>query len=80
MKITKKKFDEPSLLNYSGFGKKHNNIKRKGLKWTISALPPNHKKTFMFKAKLMVFLTDFESAPFYTTAAFVNVTAMVFAL
>ena len=76
----KKKLDEPSLLNYSGFGKKHNNIKRKGLKWTISALPPNHKRTFTFKAKLMIFSTDFESALFYTAVAYVNATAMVFAL
>jgi hypothetical protein len=76
----KKKLEEPSLLNYSGFGKKHNNIKMKGLKWTISALPPNHKKTFTFKVKLTIFSTDFESALLCTSVAFVNVTAMVFAL
>jgi len=44
----KKKLEEPSLLNYSEFDQKQNNIKRKGLKWTISALPPNHKETFKF--------------------------------
>ena len=60
----KKKLEEPKPLIYSGFAKKHNNIKRKGLKWTISALPPKLKKTFMFKAKLMIFSTDFKSAAF----------------
>ena len=67
-------------MNYSGFDKKHNNIKKKGLKWTISALPPNLKQTFTFKAKLMIFSTDFGSELFYTAVAFVNATAMVFAL
>jgi len=46
----KKKLEEPWLLNYSGFNKKHNKIKRKGLKWAIFVLPPNHKRTYMFKA------------------------------
>ena len=75
-----KKLEEPRHLNYSEFGKKHNNIKMKGLKWTISALPPNLKKTFMFKAKLMIFSTGFKSVRFYTAAAFENVTATAFAL
>ena len=46
----------------------------------MSALPPNNKKTFTFKAKLMIFSTDFGSALFYTAVASVNATAMVFAL
>ena len=76
----KKKLEEPNRLNYSEFGKKQNNIKQKGLKWTITGLPPIHKKTFTFKAKLMLFLTDSESALFYIAMVFVNVTAMAFAL
>mgnify|MGYP001815062316 CR=1 FL=1 len=47
----KKKVEEPSLFIYNGFGKIHNNIKKKGLRWTITKLPPNHKETFTFKAK-----------------------------
>jgi len=35
--------EEPRLLNYSGFAKKHNNIKKKGLKCTIQRMPPNRK-------------------------------------
>jgi len=64
-------------LNYSEFPTKHNKIKTKGLKWAVSTSPPNHKKTFNFKTKLMVFLTDFEPIVFYTVVVSVNATVMV---
>ncbi len=48
-----KQLEEPSLLIYSGPTTIHNNIKQKGLKWTITVLPLNRKLTFMFKTKLM---------------------------